>query len=225
LFPGPEEDGVEMSDTNYVTGEIAVLEEYIDFPPVHVGDAATNNNNKSIPLTEQGRDPLDDNGVLELGGAGNKKKKRRKKGDDGENVAGADSLNLPPGTYYYTELNLRNNSIIRVSGPTYIYVSGNIDLADGGIVNSTRIPMNLRIYPLGSEFWLPNNVDLYAVIYSTTSAIEKEGGGGGFFGKMVGQKIKINGSGGLHVDDAVIFGELRSGGEQLGTSTGASLVY
>jgi hypothetical protein len=41
---------------------------------------------------------------------------------------------------------------------------------------------------------------------------------------LVGQKIKINGSGGLHVDESAFFGDLESGGEQLGTST-VTLVY
>jgi Flp pilus assembly protein TadG len=201
--PGPEEDGVEMGATNYVTGEIKVLEDYIDFPPVNLGNVATSNNNDQIPDSANGANLND--GKLDLDGG--------------------DSLDLPPGTYHFTELNLTGNSIIRVNGPTYIYIAGNVELTEGGIINQTLLPMNLQIYPLGTQFWLPNDIDLYAVIYSTTSAIEKAGGSGGFFGKMVGQKIKINGSGGLHVDESLVFGDLLSGGEQLGTSTGASLVY
>ncbi len=46
---------------------------------------------------------------------------------------------------------------------------------------------------------------------------------------LVGQGTEINGdlvfSGGLHVDESVVFGDLESGGEQLGMSTGATLVY
>jgi hypothetical protein len=200
--PGPEEDGVDMKSTNYVTGEIEVLEDYIDFPPVNLGNVATANDNASIPYTKQGVDPWNGNAI---------------------ELDGADSLNLLPGTYYFSGLTLKANSTISVTGPTYIYVNGDVELSEGGIVNATLIPMNLQIYPLGTRFWLPEEIDLYAVIYSTTSAIEKAGGSGGFFGKMVGQKIKINGSGGLHVDDAVVFGELLSGGEQIGKS-GVTLV-
>ena len=216
--PGPEEDGVDMGGTNYVTGDIEMLEELIDFPAVDVGSAATTNNNDSIPVTAQGKTAIDANGVVNLGGGGQNSKKGT------SSSSSADSLTLAPGTYYFSGLQLSGGATIRVTGETYIYVNGDVNLTGGGIVNETRIPMKLQIYPLGSEFWLPNDIDLHAVIYSTSSAIEKDGGAGGFFGKMVGQKIKINGSGGLHVDDSVVFGKLRSGGEQLGTSNGSSLV-
>lgn len=234
--PGPDEDGVDMKDSNYVTGDIAMLEEEIDFPSVDVGNAPFANDNDAVPLSSYGTDPLSDDGSLTLGGSSGKGKKdkkkgkdKKKKGDDDANSGGAggvadEVLDLPPGTYYFTSLELNNGAQIRVTGETVIYVAGDVNLSDGGIVNETRIPMNLQIYPLGSEFWLPEEIDLHAVIYSTTSAIEKDGGGAGFFGKMVGQKIKINGTGGLHVDDAAVFGELQSGGEQLGTSVGATIV-
>ena len=220
---GPDEDGVDMSSTNYVTGDQVQLDELIDFPPVNVGNTATVNDNFQIPETASG-EQFDGDGDLEI--------------DDG------DSLALPPGTYYFSKLTLTGGATITVSGPTYIYTTDEVDLSDGGIINETLVPMNLQIYPLGTKFLLPDDVDLHAVIYSTTSAIEKDGGGSGgggkkckkgstsstttgsgeFFGKMVGQKIKINGSGGLHVDESAFFGDLESGGEQLGTST-VTLVY
>jgi hypothetical protein len=42
---------------------------------------------------------------------------------------------------------------------------------------------------------------------------------------MVGQKIKINGTGGLHVDDSLGFGDLKSGADQIGGSNSVTLVY
>ena len=223
--PGPEEDGVDMKEgVNYVTGDISVLEELIEFPPIDPGDAATVNDNDGIPLTGAGNAPLT-NGAIALGGPPTKKKKKK-----GEVVTetvfneDTDTLNLPPGTYYLTGLSLRKNSTLRITGPTFIYVDGDVDLSEGEIINETLKPINLQIYPMGDSFMLPNDTDLYASIYSTTSAIEKDGGAGGFFGKMVGQKIKINGSGGLHVDDSFSFGGLKSGSEQVG-SPSASLVY
>ncbi len=216
---GPDEDGVDMLSTNYVTGDQVELDELIDFPPVNVGNTATVNDNFQIPNSANGTNL--NNAALEL--------------------SGGDSLALPPGTYYFSKLTLTGGATITVSGPTYIYTTDDVDLSGGGIINETLVPMNLQIYPLGARFLLPDDVDLHAVIYSTTSAIEKNGGGSGgekgstssnttttgsgeFFGKLVGQKIKINGSGGLHVDESAFFGDLESGGEQLGTST-VTLVY
>ena len=203
---GPEEDEVDMSGSNYVTGIMAALPDYIDFPPVVLGNVASSNDNGQIPDSENGETALV-GGAFELG------------------VNGTDSLELPPGTYYFANgMNLFNNSIVNVTGPTYIYIGDDVSLQEGGIVNHTGIPMNLQIYPLGDKFFLSEDVDLHAVIYTITSAIEKKGGSAGFFGKMVGQKIKIEGTGGLHVDESIGFGDLLSGAEQIGAK-GVHLVY
>ena len=106
------------------------------------------------------------------------------------------------------KMNLRDNLIICVSGQIYIYVDGDVDMTEGGIVNQTLKSVNLQIYLIEDRFWLPDNIDLYAAIYSVTSTIEKDGGSGEFFGKMVEQKIKINGSKGLHGDESIVFGDL-----------------
>lgn len=202
--PGPEEDGVEMGSTNYVTGDTDILDDFIDFPPVEVGDARTSNDNDLVPFTASGDDPFDKNGEIKFKD---------------------DSLDLPPGTYYFDGITLEEGAIINISGPTTIYIDGDVELGEGGIVNQTGIPMNLQIYPLGTRMYLPEEVDLHAVIYSTTSAIEKNGGSAGFFGKMVGQKIKINGTGGLHVDTSIAFGDMKSGSEQYGGGRHVRLVY
>ncbi len=96
-------------------------------------------------------------------------------------------------------------------------------------INLTKKPMNLQIYPMGADtyFYLPFFGELHAVIYSTqahiyldekTEPISLE-----FYGKMVGQKIRVWDTG-LHVDDSVRIPGLRSGGAQVGTPGGAYLV-
>ncbi|MCZ6816509.1 MAG: TadG family pilus assembly protein, partial [Planctomycetota bacterium] len=212
---GPDEDGVDINGDSYVTGEQTGLENEIDYPPVDPGNAPFSNDNDSIPLSTLGNDPLAGGGfALGSGGGGGGGKKGDKGGDGGD--GGADSIILFPGTYYFSSLDLFSGSVINVIGPTVIYIDGDVDLTDGGIVNQTLIPKNLQLYPMGGQFWLPDNIDLHAVIYSTTSAIEKRGGSGSFYGKLVGQKVKINGSGGLHVDDSVSFSDLTSGGPEIG---------
>lgn len=201
---GPDEDGVDFNGNTYVTGNQTGLEAEIDYPPVDLGDVASSNNNAAIPLSDLGNDPFAGGG-FKLGSGGG-----------GGGGGAADSITLPPGTYYFTSLELYSGSVINVTGPTLIYIGGDVDLGDGGIVNQTLIPKNLQMYPMGSQFWLPENIDLHAVIYSTTSAIEKGGGSGSFFGKLVGQKVKINGTGGLHVDESVYFTDLTSGGPEIG---------
>lgn len=107
-------------------------------------------------------------------------------------------------------------------------MEGEIDLRYGAIDNLTLRPINLQIYPMGEDtyFYLPFFGTLHASIYSTTAHIyldeKKEPVNLEFFGKMVGQKIRVWDTA-LHVDESLSFGALESGGEQLGKA-GALLV-
>ena len=121
-----------------------------------------------------------------------------------------------------------SNSTITVTGPTYIYVEGQVDLRWGGINNTTKKPINLQMYPMGADtyFYLPFFGELHASIYSTKAHIyldeKDEPISLDFYGKMVGQKIRVWDTG-LHIDESLTFGALESGGEQIG-KTGVSLV-
>ena len=75
-------------------------------------------------------------------------------------------------------------------------------------------------------FYLPFFGELYASIYSTKAHIyldeKEEPVNLEFYGKMVGQKIRVWDTA-LHVDESIAFGALESGGGQIG-KTGVSLV-
>ncbi|MBT4867479.1 MAG: hypothetical protein HON53_20435 [Planctomycetaceae bacterium] len=263
---GPDEDGVDMDDDNYVTGDQTLLDRVIYYPPTRVGNAATINDNIQVPQTENGGSAFDANGNFILGSSNlNRVPAHRdfgrlqlaqlqrnpfaigpfasnsddiilkmfvpmlpafgksKKDEGGSGVQ--DSIDLPPGTYYFKSLNLKSGSVINISGPTVIYVEGDVDLSDGGIVNQTLLPKNLQLYPLGTQTKLPEEIDFHGVIYSTTSAVEKDAGSAEFFGKIIGQKVKISGSGAVHVDESIYFPDLVSGGSELnGPSSGSVLV-
>ena len=223
---GPNEAGVEMGMSNYVTGNQSLLPAVIDYPPVELGNVPFDNNNGSIPFSHNGIDPLVNGNQFVLGNAGGNGKKP-KKGAPVPPVVPGDVVDLAPGTYYFDGLVLAEGGIINVVGLTKIYINGDVDMQGGGIVNQTLIPKNLQIYPLGALCLLPDDIDLHAAIYTTVSAIEKKGGSGGFFGKIVGQKVKISGTGGIHVDDAIYFEDLAGGGTEIGGQqirSGVSLV-
>jgi hypothetical protein len=225
-----EEANDPNADESQVTGDFASFEDLIDFPAIDPGDAATNNDNDSIPWSARGAHPLTSDGAFELTyeGPSNNKKKGGKSGDDGSNDE-PDSVTLPPGTYYFSSFGVGNHSVVRVTGPTFIYVEGDIDLRYGAIINETRKPIDLQIYPMGPEtyFYLPFFGELHASIYSTTAHIyldEKvEPVNLEFYGKMVGQKIRVWDTA-LHVDESLVFESLRGGGAQEGTSSGARIV-
>ncbi len=209
-----------------VTGGITTFPDLVQFPDVKLGDVATINDNASIGPSSSGATVLS-GGRFSLGITNNP-------GVSGSGgymslpTGTPDSLVLPPGTYYFDELAIGSFSQLFVTGPTYIYVTGQIDISYGEIVNLSRRPMDLQIYPCNGvdsqhAFQLPTYGELHAVIYaphvdilanlSMPYTLE-------FYGKMVGQLIRIW-STSLHVDESVRFGDLRSGGEQL-TPSGAS---
>jgi Flp pilus assembly protein TadG len=227
-----EEANSPKADESQVSGEFASFENPIDFPEVDPGDAATDNDNGSIAWSDHGTQPLKSDGSFELTYSGSTDKKKKKGGgatDPGESSLEPDSVTLSPGTYYFSKFCVGGNSVVRVTGPTYIYVEGDIDLRFGAIINETRKPINLQIYPMGLDtyFYLPFFGELHASIYSTKAHIyldEKEQPVNlEFYGKMVGQAIRVWDTA-LHVDESLVFESLRGGGAQNGTSTGARLV-
>ncbi len=203
-----EEAKTPKATASQVSGELQSFKEPIEFPEVNPGNAATVNDNAKIPLSNQGKNPLV-NGVFTL--AGNQ-----------------ESVVLSPGTYYFKSLTVSGGSQVLITGRTYIYVEGTVDLRFGALINQTRRPINLQIYPMGADtfFYLPFFGELHASIYSTKAHIyldeKSQPVNLHFFGKMVGQKIRVWDTA-LHVDESLTFGSLQSGGEQKGKS-GTSLV-
>lgn len=192
------------ADASQVSGEFKSFKYAIDFPEVDPGNAPTVNDNGSIPLSSLGNQPLV-NGVFTLTGNN-------------------ETVTLKPGTYFFNSMTVSGGAKVFITGPTFIYTLGTIDLRYGGVINQTLLPINLQFYPLGgnSYFYLPFFGELHAVIYSTKADIylneRKEPVNLNFFGKMVGQKILVWDTA-MHVDESISFERLKSGGEQIGKST------
>lgn len=215
-----------------VSGIFGPFDDPIEFPPVDTGGAEWENDNDTIPFTFKGLDPLQADGSFRLGypASNNNGKKKKKKNNPPDPDGGeADFVTLDPGVYYFTSMGIGSYSELRITGPTYIYVDGEIDLRYGSIVNETRKPINLQIYPIGVEtyMYLPFFGELHASIYSTTAHIyldEKDAPVNlEFYGKMVGQAIRVWDTA-LHVDESIAFESLTSGGAQIGKKSGARLV-
>lgn len=213
------------ADASQVSGDFESFVDWIDFPPIDAGNAKTINDNNKILSSDSGDVvfPTGHDFVL-----GTVKYDKKKKVYMSQSAGKTDSLTLQPGIYYFDTMTISSGSRLNISGPTYIYVNGTVDLRWGAIDNQTKKPMNLQIYPMGvdSYLYLPFFGQLHAVIYSTVAHIyldEKDQPVNlEFFGKMVGQKIRVFDTA-LHVDESVSFGNLKSGGEQIG-KTGISLV-
>ena len=230
-------EGAIDTNTGFITGVRGemTLPEYLVFPNVNVGSAATVNNNSSLPpgILNGGRFSL---GTTNNPGASGKS------GYMSVDRGTPQTITLAPGTYYFTEMAVGSRSTVRVTGPTFIYVERQMDLTYGAIDNTTNQPINLQIYgthPLANKtsrvespysFHLPVYGELHAVIYApgvdvyNNQSVPKSLD---FFGKIVGNLMRFWNTQ-IHVDESVRFGALKSGGEQTSqagtTDGGVSLV-
>jgi hypothetical protein len=179
--PGPGYS-VSIDGGAAVTGATAALTRLLTEGPTDSGGAATTNDNGKIPLSANGNDPLA-LGYFRL--------------------SGGDSLTLPPGTYYFSKLELVGESSLEITGKTFIYVTGNVHAGSGTLTNATQIPSNLQLYAMGSSVTLSGGAQMHAVIYAPTADISLTGGNSDFFGMMVGASLTLSGGGGLHADTAI----------------------
>jgi hypothetical protein len=189
--PGPGKI-VKSSSSIGVIGSISPLENALAFPPVDPGDAATNNDNLKIPLSS--------NNILALNGKGEFK------------LSGGDSVDLPPGRYYFSKMDLSGGSTIKISGPTEIYVTGDVSLSGGSMANLTLLPKNLQLFPMGSKCDISGGSAFYGVVYGPTAKVDRSSSAS-FFGAIVAGQLVMSGSGGIHADQS-LDSQLLGGGSQ-----------
>ncbi len=170
------------SGSSRVTGTKNALTNALSYPAASPGDASWNNWNSHIPLSDRGKTPLNSNKEFTL--------------------SGNDGVTLPPGTYYFSKLSLSGSSSIRINGPTTIYVTGDVALSGGTFANSTFLPKNLQLFPMGSKCDLSGNSELYAAVYGPTTEIIRSGTAD-FYGAIVGSKVTMSGGGGIHADESL----------------------
>lgn len=175
--PGPGSK-VSTSGSASVTGSVKALAKKMSYSPVSPGNAATQNNNSKIPPSKNGKAALS-NGNF--------------------NLSGGDSVNLPAGTYYFSTLTLSGGSSITISGPTTIYVTGNVDLSGGSVTNKNLVPSDLQLFPMGQNCNISGSSALYAVVYGPSTAITRSGSAD-YYGAIVGSTLTLSGQGGIHAD-------------------------
>jgi Flp pilus assembly protein TadG len=179
--PGPT-SSVTLIGQAIVTGNTNPLPEEFTTEPTYVGDAATNNNNALIPPLPNGQSPLNANGDFVLN-----------QGD----------ITLPPGTYYFNDFRIAGNATVTVTDLTIIYVAGTMDLGGNAVANTSQIPSNLQLYPLGSTARLAGNGEFYGVIYAPETDVQIAGNTA-VFGAVLGKTLQVDATGvvrGIHYDE------------------------
>jgi Flp pilus assembly protein TadG len=177
-FPGV---GKMVIGSNHVTGYCTPLTIPLVYPAESAGTAATVNDNASMPSTAI-RNTVD----IDLGNQKN--------------------VSVPGGTYYFRNMTMGAGSEINFTGPTTLYLTGNLSLGGHAITNQ-NMPKNLRIVMLNpnTTISLSGGTDLFADIYAPLSAITVSGNGD-IYGAIVGKTIAMTGEAGIHYDLSLLGG-------------------
>ena len=182
-----------------VTGNIGNRVTPLNMPGVDASDAASDNDNSSLPLLPvvdkehgngngKGLSPLDKQGNFRL--------------------SGTTEYTIPPGTYYFHDMELSGQSILNFTGPTVIYLTGDLKRAGGTVVNNnTQVPSNLKIYSTGGDIDITSDNNFHGVIYAPHSDISV-GGTADYFGSIVGLTLKMHGDAEAHYDESLMLSEV-----------------
>jgi hypothetical protein len=170
---------VNSSSSIGVVGNTEPLETPLSFPPANPGNASTVNNNDSIPLSDDGIQPLRSSGEFKL--------------------SGGDGVSLPAGTYYFNKMSLSGGSTVRIHGPTKIFVVGDCSLSGGSVANVTTLPKNLKLFPMGSNCTISGDSAFFGAVYAPNAKVERSGSSD-FYGSIIAGELVLSGSGGIHAD-------------------------
>lgn len=153
-------------------------------PEIDIEAAAAENDNATIGLTDEGRNPL----------VGNHWDLR---------LSGQDNLTLTGGTYYFNSILIVGDATLTITGPTTIYIEGDARFAGGGIVNATQNPQDLTIYSTGGNLDITGTAGFYGAIIAPDTDVDLTGTSE-FFGILVGGFVSIPGNTDIHVDETLV---------------------
>jgi len=152
-------------------------------PTFDMPAAIADNDNGAIPQTDEGRT------------AYNPGSKRLR-------LVADDNLTLAPGTYYFSAVQIEGTATLTITGPTEIYISGDSMLGGQGIINSTAIPENLKIFSTG-DMAFNGGSTFYGAIVAPTGDLSFVGDSS-YYGMIIGQTIDFRGTTNIHVEESLV---------------------
>ncbi len=119
-------------------------------------------------------------------------------------VSGGVTASLPGGTYYFTKLELTNNSKINFTGPATVYLDGNGVFNDGNqIIAYNNVPANLVIYQsAGNTFDFHDDAVVCGVYIGPGSDVIFNNDTT-FYGAIMSKTVKFHDRGDIFCDEAV----------------------
>jgi hypothetical protein len=197
-IPGPQHDVVQSGDP-VITGDTVPREQEIEISDTPLAEftAAAASNANGTWLVESGSVAYD-------------------AGRATLRVNAKSEVVLPGGTYFFSDLTLRSQAVLRVTGASRIYATGGVDLSGGTVVNETGRPADLLVfvhpYPLPATYDPPRTELTVSGHPRTAMAVYAPeadvtiSGGSELFGAIVAREITLNGDTFFHYDRAL--GEL-----------------
>jgi len=182
---------VSITGNGTVTGTVGSRLKPLNLRPVDASEAAAVNDNKQISKVPEGK-----SWKSAVDGAGNFL------------LDGTKTMDLPPGTYYLKNFTLTGQRTLNISGPTTIYLTGNLERAGGATVNNnTAKAANLKFLMTGGTANVTSNNDFYGVVYGTDTDVTIDGDSD-LYGAIVGKTLTITGSGAGHYDESLNMAEI-----------------
>lgn len=200
-IPGPLND-VGTSGSPVIWGDTLPRRREIPLPPV------TEDDFKNAYLANDNAELVPNNG---------KGKSKSTSAYDPKTMAltpkGQGEVVLDGGTYFFTDLTLSGGTTLKITGPCRIYVTGDLDLTGGGVINATGLPENCLVfahpyaYPPGQppstgEIKLTGNSQAAFALYAPDRDARLLGTSD-LFGAIVAKKITVSGDANFHYDEAL----------------------
>jgi choice-of-anchor A domain-containing protein len=124
-------------------------------------------------------------------------------------LGGGRIFHLTAGTYIMNSLTLVGNAVLVIdSGPVILNVAGQgigpnqyvVDFNGGSLTNATLNPLNFQILYAGtSDIRLRGGAAAAGTVYAPNADITL-GGGGDFYGSLIGYSVEVSGDTALHYD-------------------------
>lgn len=116
----------------------------------------------------------------------------------------------PGGVYSTPSIKISGQGSVQFSGPTMLYVDGDVDISGNGMITDNNLPSNLIVKVVGRQeivVKISGNSNFYGGIYAPQSEV-KISGNGDVFGAVVAKEAEVIGAGGrqmgLHYDETMI---------------------
>ena len=118
------------------------------------------------------------------------------------NVNGQSNIDLAPGDHLFDSITLRAGATVTLSGPTTIYVLGNVDATGDGFINTSQDPAELTLIVLGDRVLLNGAYDFYGTVIAPYADVILSGTSD-YYGIVIGQTVEMRGDFQFHVDTSL----------------------